>query len=36
MPERGRSFSLELATLSRPVAVDEERFVAATRNSAGR
>ena len=28
MPERGRCFSMELATLSGPVAVDEERLEA--------
>ena len=34
-PERGRCFSMGWATLSGPVAVDEERFVAAARSSAG-
>ena len=33
MPEWGRCFSMGLATLSGPVAVDEERFVVAARNS---
>ena len=35
MPERGRCCSLEWTTLFGRVAVDEERFVAAARNSAG-
>ena len=35
MPERGRCFSMGYATLSGPVAVDEERLEAAARNSAG-
>ena len=36
MPERERCSSMGYATLSWPVAVDdEERFVAAARNSAG-
>ena len=35
MPERGRHFSMGLATLFEPVAVAEERFVAATENLAG-
>ena len=35
MSERGRCFSMEYATLSGPVAVDEERLEAAARNSAG-
>ena len=35
MPERGRCFSMGQATLSGPVAVDEERLQAAARNSAG-
>ena len=35
MPERGKCFSMEWATLSGPVAVDEERLEAAARNSAG-
>ena len=34
MPERGRCFSMGKATLSGPVAVDEERLEAAARNSA--
>ena len=34
MPERGRCFSMGLATLSGPVAVDEERLEAAARSSA--
>ena len=33
MPEQGRCFSMGLATLSGPVVVDEERFVAAVINS---
>ena len=33
MPERGRCFSMKYRTLAGPVAVDEERFVAAARNS---
>ena len=35
MPERGRCFSMRLATLSGSVAVDEVRLEAAARNSAG-
>ena len=35
MPEQGRCFSMGYATLSGPVAVDEERLEAAARNSAG-
>ena len=35
MPEQGRCFITLEATLPGPVAVDEERFVAAARNSAG-
>ena len=35
MPERGRCFSMGWATLSEPVAVDEERLEVAARNSAG-
>ena len=35
MPERGRCFSTRQATLSGPVAVEEERLEAAARNSAG-
>ena len=35
MPERGRCYSMGLATLSGPVAVGEERLEAAARNSAG-
>ena len=35
MPERGRCFCMGWVTLSRPVAVDEERIVAAARNSTG-
>ena len=35
MPEQGRCFSMGSATLSGPVAVDEERLEAAARNSAG-
>ena len=34
IPERGRCFSIVLTTLSGAVAVDEQRFVVATRNSA--
>ena len=34
MPERGRCFSMGLATLSGSVAEDEERLEAAARNSA--
>ena len=34
MPERGMCFSMGQETLSGPVAVDEERFMAAGRNSA--
>ena len=34
MPERGRCFSIGLATLSEPVAVEEERLEAASSNSA--
>ena len=34
MVERGRCFSFRQATLSRPVAMDEERLEAAARNSA--
>ena len=34
MPERGRCFSMGKATLSGPVAVEEERLEAAERNSA--
>ena len=33
MIQRGRCFSMVLATLCGPVAVDEERFVEAVRNS---
>ena len=33
MPERGRCFSIGKTTLSWPVAVDVERFVAAVKNS---
>ena len=33
MPERGRRFSMGKPTLSGPVAVVEERLVAAARNS---
>ena len=36
IPERGRCFTIEKATLSGPVAVDQERFVAAARNSVGK
>ena len=36
MPERGRYISMGLATLSGPVAVDEERLEAAARNSTGK
>ena len=35
MPERGRCFSMGKATLSGPVAVDEEKLEAAAKNSAG-
>ena len=35
MSDRGRCFSMGWATLSGPVAADEERLEAATRNSAG-
>ena len=35
MPERERCFSMGLATLSGPMAVDEERLEAAARISAG-
>ena len=35
MPEQGRCFSMGWATLSGPVAVEEERLKAATGNSAG-
>ena len=35
MPERGRCFSIGQATLSGPVAVEEERLEAAARNSGG-
>ena len=35
MPERGRCFNMGWATLSGPVAVEEERLEAAARNSAG-
>ena len=35
MPERGRCFSMGYATWSGPVAVDEEKFEAAVRNSVG-
>ena len=35
MPEQGRCFSMRWATLSGPVAVDEERLEAATKSSAG-
>ena len=35
MPGRGRYFSIRYSTLSGLVAVDEERFVAVARNSAG-
>ena len=35
LPERGRCFSMGQATLCGPVILDEKRFVAATRNSAG-
>ena len=34
MPDRERWFSMGYATLSGPVAVDEERFVVAAGNSA--
>ena len=33
MPQRGRCFSMGWATLSGPVAVDEERLAAAARSS---
>ena len=36
MTERGRCFSMGYATLSGPVAVDDERFVAAAINLRGR
>ena len=35
MPERGRCFSILWATLSGPVAVEEERLEAAARSLAG-
>ena len=35
MPERGKCFSMEYATLSEPVAVDEKRLEAAAKNSVG-
>ena len=35
MPEQGRCFSMGKATLSGPVAVEEERLEAAARNSVG-
>ena len=35
MLERERCFSVEQATLSGPVAMDKEKFVAAARNLAG-
>ena len=34
MPERGRCFSMGQATMSGPVAADEERLEAAAKNSA--
>ena len=36
MPERGRCFSMGWKTLSGPVAVDEVRLEAATKNSVGK
>ena len=36
VPEPGKCFSMRWATLSGPVAVDEERFLAAAMNSAKR
>ena len=35
MPKRERCFSMEQATLSGPVVLNEERFVAAVKNSVG-
>ena len=35
MPKRGSCISMAPTTFSEPVAVDEKRFVAAARNSAG-
>ena len=36
MPERGRCFSMGYATLSGPVAVEEERLEEAAKNSTGK
>ena len=36
MPERGKCLGIGEGTLTGPVAVDRERFVAAAKNSAGK